>query len=100
MKENASVNVHEVLSLCISIQIKKKIIIDIPTKTNKVQRDKLVPKRNDLLSYPTSNGPNIYPTQPIQIGSFIFGKSCSYKRFKSRSLLSILFYDLFDNGYE
>ena len=44
--------------------------MDIPTKTNKVQRDKLQPKRNDLLSYPTSNGPNIYPTQPIQIDSF------------------------------
>ena len=51
--------------------MKKMIITDIPTKTNKVQRDKLQPKRNDLLSYPTSNGPKIDSTQPIQIGSFI-----------------------------
>ena len=62
---------HEMLLLCISYRMKKMIIIDIPTKTNKVQRDKLQPKRNDLLSYPTSNGPKIDSTQPIQIGSFI-----------------------------
>ena len=49
---------HEVLLPCISFQIEKMITMDIPTKTNKVQRDKLQPKRNDLLSYPTSNGHN------------------------------------------
>ena len=57
---------------CISIE-KEKEIIQFPTKTNKLQRDKLLRKRGALLSYPTSNGPNIYTTQPIQIGSFIFG---------------------------
>ena len=41
---------------CISIE-KEKEIIQFPTKTNKLQRDKLLRKRGDLLSYPTSNGP-------------------------------------------
>ena len=68
---------HEVLLLCISFQIVKMITMDIPTKTNKVQRDKLQPKRNDLLSYPTSNGPYIYPTQPnisihLQVNSTLY----------------------------
>ena len=41
---------------CISIE-KEKEIIQFPTKTNKLQRDKLLRKRGDLLSNPTSNGP-------------------------------------------
>ena len=41
---------------CISIE-KEKEIIQFPTKTNKLQRDKLLRKRGDLLSYLTSNGP-------------------------------------------
>ena len=41
---------------CISIE-KEKEIIQFPAKTNKLQRDKLLRKRGDLLSYPTSNGP-------------------------------------------
>ena len=72
---SVSMILHEILLQCISFQIKKMIIMDIPTKTNKVQRDKLQPKRNDLLSYPTTNGPNIYPTQPIQIDSFTSEKT-------------------------